>query len=338
MRYITAAAAFSAAFVSPLMAQERGSVAPKVLVVTMFAQEAAPWTENENLTTEIPVLGLSQDYPAVTCNDAGLCMMTTAMGFANAASSVSAVALSPKFDLQQTYVVIAGIAGVDPKDGTLGSAHRAKFAVDADLNHRIDPRETPDDWSDDTIGLGAGAPGEKPKWGSGTEVFALNPALAEFAYETTKDVPLADGEEASSYRTHYAEVAAQGKPFVSLCDTLSSDTYWHGIKIADSKERWVSLLTDDAGDYYTTQMENNATLTALKRADEAGLLDFDRVAVLRTGSNFDRQGTDQTAIASLQAKSGGFPLAAENAYRVAKSYAEAIMSDWNAWKEAPQVD
>lgn len=337
MRLHIVAGTLFAALTTPAVAQNVEKVVPKVLIVTMFDQEAKPWIENENFTVKVEVPGLNPQYPSVDCNDAGLCLMTTAMGFSNAASSVSAVALSQRFDLTQSYIVIAGIAGVDPKDGTLGSAHWAKFAVDADLNHRIDPSETPDDWTDDTIGLGAAVPGEKPKWGSGTEVFALNPDLVDFAYKVTKDVPLMDGDIASAYRAHYDQEPAQGLPIVSICDTLSSDTYWHGVKIAESKEKWVAMLTDGDADYCTTQMEDNATLTSLKRASEAGLLDFNRVALLRTGSNFDRQGRDQTAIESLKAQSGGFPLATENAYRVAKAYTDVILSDWSAWEAAPQV-
>ena len=70
--------------------------------------------------------GLSKAFPDVRCDAAGLCLMTTAMGFANAATSVSA-ALSDAFDLRHTYFLIAGIAGVDPNDGTLGGAYWARY-------------------------------------------------------------------------------------------------------------------------------------------------------------------------------------------------------------------
>lgn len=338
MRLSIAASTFCVMLATPGLAQEPGKIVPKVLVITMFDQEAKPWLEHETFTIKKDIPGLNPDYPSVACTKAGLCLMTTAMGFANAASSVSAVALSQEFDLRATYIVIAGIGGVDPKDGTLGSAHWAKYAVDADLNHRIDPSELPEDWVDDTLGLGAERPGERPKWGAGTEVFSLNSKLVDFAYDVSKDVALMDGDEAAAYRAHYAQSAAQGKPMVSICDTLSSDVYWHGVKIAEAKEKWVAMLTDGEGDYCTTQMEDNATLTALKRASESELLDFNRIVLLRTGSNFDRQGEDQEAIESLKAKSGGFPLATENAYRVAKAYIDVILSDWSEWKDAPQVE
>jgi purine nucleoside permease len=103
-------------------------------------------------------------------------------------------------------------------------------------------------------------------------------------------------------------------------------------------EKWVELLTDGKATYCTSQMEDNATLTALKRASEAGKLDFDRIALLRTASNFDRQGEDQTALESLKSESGGFKLATTNAYRIGKAYTQTILTGWDKWQEAPQTD
>lgn len=339
MRAVTiAACGLSALFALPATAQDTAKISPKVMVITMFGQEAKPWIEGEKFTTQIKLAGLNPEYPNVDCTAEGLCHMTTAMGFSNAASSVAAMALSDKFDLSKTYFLIAGIAGVDPKHGTLGSAHWAKYAIDGDLNHRIDQREIPSDWQTGSFSLGAQNPTEKAKWSAGTEVYALNAKLTDYAYNATKDVDLLDGDGAKTYRKHYKDAAAIGAPLVSICDTVSSDTYWHGIKIAESMENWVKLLTDGKGTYCTSQMEDNASLTALKRASEAGLLDFDRIAVLRTASNFDRQGFDQTALESLKSESSGFKLATTNAYRVGKTYADGILSSWDKWQAAPQTD
>ncbi len=322
----------------PVQAQDGAKIAPKVMVITMFGQEAKPWIEGEKFTQQIKLAGLNPEYPNVDCTDEGLCHMTTAMGFANAASSVTAMALSEKFDLSKTYFLIAGIAGVDPKHGTLGSAHWAKFAVDADLNHRIDRSELPDNWETGSFALGADSPSEKAKWSAGTEVYALNAKLTDYAFSVTKDVELLDGDGAKAYRKHYKGDVATGAPVINICDTLSSDSYWHGAKMAESMEKWVKLLTDSKGTYCTSQMEDNATLTALKRASEAGKLDFDRIALLRTASNFDRQGEDQTALESLKSESGGFKLATTNAYRIGKTYTQTILTGWDKWQEAPQTD
>ena len=319
-----------AAALSPAAAQEARD--PKVLVITMFRNEAAPWVEALDLADAVPVQGLSPEFPEVLCDDE-LCLMTTGMGFANAAASVSAVALSDAFDLSDTYVLVAGIAGVDPEHGTLGSAHWARFVVDGDLRHRIDPREVPEGWTTGAVPLGAEKPGAEAGWRAGTEVYELDPALIDAALALTRGVALADGEAAAAYRSAYAEEAARRAPFVSACDTVSGDTYWHGELMARDAEAAVEGLTGGRGTYCTTQMEDNATLTALARAAEAGRLDLSRVAVLRTGSNFDRPAPGQTAAASLAADSGGFGPATTNAFRVGHAFAEAIVEGWDEWAE-----
>lgn len=321
-----------AAAALPAVAAE--TVAPKVMVITMFAGEAKPWLAERKLETKIKVPGFSSEYPEVACNADGLCMMTTAMGFANAASSVSALALGGQFDLKNTYFLIAGIAGVDPADGTLGSAHWARYAIDAGLRHEIDPRQVPADWPNGVVALGAKKPGEKAAWGSGTEVYQLNEALLQKAYSLSKDTVLDDNDAAKTYRAAYAKGQPGSQaPAVSICDTLSTDTYWHGTKIAEGMGDWVSLMTEGKGNYCTTQMEDNATLTALKRAADAGLVDFNRVALLRTASNFDREPASMSANESLSAKSGGFMPATNNAYRVGAKLADAVIGDWEIWQK-----
>ncbi|SER52065.1 Purine nucleoside permease [Tranquillimonas rosea] len=325
------------AAIAPLLlcagaATAQQQVDPKVLVVTMFGGEAAPWLENLDLSQEVTVPGLPEDFPALHCND-DVCVMTTAMGFANAASSLSAVVYGDAVDLTDSYVLIAGIAGVDPEHGTLGSAHWARFVADAGLRHQIDPREVPEDWDTGSIPLGASEPGSDAGWTAGTELFVLNATLANRAAEISKDVELMDSQTAGDYRSAYDQEAAQRAPFVSVCDTVSGDTYWHGEMIAEDVEATMERLSGGEGTYCTTQMEDNATLTALSRGAKAGLVDMSRVVVLRTGSNFDRSAPDQTAAESLAAESGGYGPATENAYRVGNALVEEIVSNWDAWSD-----
>ncbi|WP_211299449.1 purine-nucleoside phosphorylase [Pukyongiella litopenaei] len=316
----------------PLAAMAQDVPAPKVLVITMFGGETKPWLENRSLSQEIAIPGLPESAPALSCDD-DLCVMTTTMGFGNAASSVAAVALSDRVDLRQSYVLIAGIAGVDPEHGTLGSAHWARYAVDGGLRHQIDPREIPQGWDTGALTLGTSEPGAEGGWTAGTEMFALNPDLAQQALKLTEATELADSDRAAEYRAQYTEAAAQAAPAVSLCDTVSADTYWHGRIIAQEMESRVAALTDGKGVYCTSQMEDNATLTALQRAARAGRVDFDRIAVLRTASNFDRQADGQGAADSLGADSGGFGPATENAFRVGNGLAQAIIENWDSWKD-----
>jgi purine nucleoside permease len=90
--------------------------------------------------------GLAKANPDVACSEAGLCVLTTGMGYTNAASSLASLVFGGRFDLTKTYFLIAGIAGVDPAEGTLGSVHWARFAVDAGLLYEIDAQGAPPDW------------------------------------------------------------------------------------------------------------------------------------------------------------------------------------------------
>lgn len=237
----------------------------KVLIISMFAPEAQPWIDKLGLTQEVPVPGLSIDYPNVHCNANDVCQLTTGMGKANAASSVSALIYSGKFDLQRTYFLVAGIAGIDPSQGTLGSAAWARFLVDSDLAWEIDAREIPGNWPNGFIGINTQGPGQKPPLDYKTEVFRVNEALLQKALALSRGVVLDDNATARAYRANYPSAPANQPPSVVQCDTAAGNTYWHGARLGEREAAWVKLLTDGQGTYCTTQQEDNATFEALTR-------------------------------------------------------------------------
>jgi purine nucleoside permease len=309
----------------------------KALVVTMFGPEAEPWVKSFKLEQAITVPGLSPDYPALRCNDDDVCLVTTGMGHANAAASTLAVTLDPRFDLRKTYFFITGIAGIDPTQGTLGTAAWARWLVDVGIAHEIDAREMPRSWKTGYYGILTKGPGEKPKLEYRTEVARLDEALLQKVLALTKDAPLQDSDSARAYRARYPRAPANQPPRVTQCDTLGGDTWWHGHKLGEHARAWTKLLTDGQGTYCTTQQEDNATYNALERAAAAGKVDLKRLAVLRTGSNFDRPHPGQTAHASLLASTtgatGGFMPATHNLPAVAGIVVRDIVAHWAQWQE-----
>ena len=310
----------------------------KVMVITLFGPEAAPWVARLPLKHSIRVPGLSADYPEVRCTDSGVCLMTTGMGHANAAASTMALALSPQFDLSRTYFVVTGIAGIDPNVGTLGAAAWARYLVDFGLQQEFDAREAPAGWDTGYVGIGAADPATRPKLEYGTEVFQLDEALLQRALALSRGAQLEDNDTAAAYRKQYPQAAAQAAPGVLQCDTLAGDTWWHGARLGVRASNWTRLLTDGKGTYCTTQQEDNATYEALRRGAAAGRLDLHRVAVLRTGANFDRPHPGQTAQESLNAQSGGFPISTANLVRAAWPLVSDIVARWPAWREAVPKD
>lgn len=312
----------------------------KVLTIAMFEVgemtgdnpgEAQFWVEGEKMAGRITVPGMK--FP-VCYNDKGHALMVTEMGFSNAASSVISVGMSGILDLSEAYILIAGIAGVDPAMGTLGSAAWAKYIVNGDLAHEIDSREIPEDWEYPYFHLGDSTPWTSKGWTAGTEVFELNAELAEKAYTLSKDVELLDNDDSKSYRKKYsAGTPGSNPPTVFMGDSLAAGTYWHGKRLSDWARWWTSKWTDGKGNYAMSNMEDSATFTALLRLEKMGLLNTQKVMLLRTASNFDQPYPGQTAQESIAAKSGGFIPSVANAYRVGSAVTSQIIANWNKWKQ-----
>ncbi|WP_246490907.1 purine-nucleoside phosphorylase [Chitinivorax tropicus] len=305
----------------------------KAMVISMFAPESEPWVKKMNLTEEIRVPGLSPDYPVVRCNASDVCNVVTGMGHANAAATMMALIQSGKFDLSKTYFLIAGIAGIDPNQGTLGSAAWARFMVDYGIAWEIDAREMPKDWEYGYFGIFTKGPNEKPKPDYRTEVFELNTALMQKALELSKNVKLDDSNEAKAFRAKYPSAPANQPPKVIQCDTATSGTWFAGNVLGKRAQDWVKLMTDGKGTYCTTQQEDNATFEVLKRGATMGRLDINRVAVLRTGADFDRPYPGQSDVEGLveYAAQGGFEPARWNLYHAGSPLINDIVANWSSW-------
>jgi purine nucleoside permease len=259
--------------------------------------------------------------------------MTTGMGHANAASSTMALVFSKQFDLQKTYFLVAGIAGIDPSRGTLGSAAWAKYLVEFGAQWEMDSREKPSDWPSGFVAVGSKTPDALPTIENQTEVFELNSDLADAGFALSRDIALADSVEAKATRANFTYAPANQPPLVLQCDTLSDDTWWAGDLIGERARTWMKQITHGKGTYCTSQQEDNATFEALKRAADADRLDIRRVAVLRSGSDFDRPYKGQSASESLFSfqSAGGFAPAIENVYRAGYPLTTNIVDHWSAW-------
>jgi purine nucleoside permease len=309
--------------------------AVKVLIISMFGPEGKTWLDHLGQTQAITVAGLSPDYPAVHCNRDDICVITTGMGHTNAAASMAALVYSKQFDLRKTYFLISGIAGIDPAQGTLGSAAWARYLVDFGTQWEIDAREIPAGWKSGYLGINTKSGDEKPPLDYRTEVFQLNEALLQKAYLLSRQVTLTDSAEAQTYRAKYANAPANQTPTVIQCDTLAGDTWFSGNALGQRARDWTKLLTDGKGTYCTTQQEDNATFEVIKRAAAAGLADTGRVAALRAGSDFDRPPEGVSNVDNLlnYQSQGGFMPALNNLYLAGSPLVNAITRNWAQWKD-----
>lgn len=320
----------------------------KVVVVTMFEHGALTgdrpgefqfWVERLPLPVEHRFA--AGPYP-LRGNAEGVLGVCIGGGIANAAASVMALGFDPRFDLRRAYWLIAGIAGGDPEDVSLGSAVWARHVVDGDLLYEIDAREIPAAWPYGLIPLGAEAPAEDAEdiatgWTIDNVHFALNAELAEWALALTRADALPDSDVLRAGRVAYVGYPrALAPPTVMLGDTLSASTYWHGALLNAWANDWVRLYGGAEAEFVTTNMEDSGTLTALSRLADLGKADLARVLVLRTVSNFSMPppGKDAAWSATAEYPGQGRP-GLEAAFQVGSVVVRELVAGWAGHRRQP---
>ena len=317
----------------------------KVVVIAMFEQGADTgdvpgeyqyWVEREHLSTVLP---FPQGYHDLRINNDGVLGVVTGVGTARAAATIMALGNDPRFDLTHAYFLVAGIAGIDPQIGSLGSAVWSDYIVDGDLAHEIDAREIPKDWTTGFVPLGKSTPFEQPRaarFGDDGNVYHLNTTLVDWAFNLTKDTELPDTPDIKARRMEYDTAnpasPAHRPPVVLRGDNLSASTFWHGKLMSQWARDWVKYMTDGKGTYAVCGMEDTGTLQSLTWLARAHKLDINRVLVLRTASNFDQQRTGLTAAQSLAetkvSKYSAYIPALESAYRVGHIVVDNLVANW----------
>jgi purine nucleoside permease len=325
-------------------------IRPKVVVVAMFERGAdtgdAPgefqfWVEREKLDRVIPFPAGHRDVR--TNADGSVLGIVTGMGNSNAAASIMALGLDPRFDLRRSYWLVAGIAGIDPADASVGSAVWTDFVVEGDLGQEIDAREIPADWKTGYIPLRKKKPYQlplQPAEERADNCYQLNPGLLQWAYQLTKDTPLADTDSIRGFRARYTDSPkALQPPSVLVGSNLASSTYWHGKLLNAWANDWVGYYTEGRGQYVTTAMEDTGTLRSLTNLTRAGRADANRVLVLRTASNFDMQPPGVTAPQSLSGENIGhysaFMPSLEAAHAVGSRVVHALVAGWDRYETTP---
>ncbi|MGO4893466.1 cupin domain-containing protein [Flavobacterium sp. W21_SRS_FM6] len=319
----------------------------KVVVVNMFeigedqgdkAGEFQLWKAGQKLDTCVP---FPASYHDICLNPkTGVLGIVTGMGTARAASAIMALGLDPRFDLTKSYWLVVGIAGVDPHDASIGSAVWANYLVDGDLAHEVDARDMPADWQtgyfplfqeqklDTTTDFDASTYQDSPNG----EVYQLNQALSNWAFELTKDVTLSDYPAMEALRAKYINYPnAQKPPFVLQGDQLAAATFWHGKHLTEWANDWVRYWTKGQGNFVTSGMEDTGSYQAITYLDNAKKADKSRFMVLRTASNYSMPPDSMTALDNLIAEGKGYvgmQSSLESAYAVGSVVVDNIVANW----------
>jgi purine nucleoside permease len=324
---------------------ESAKIEVRVVVVANFENgadfgdqpgEYQDWVEREHLSETVPVRGAPD---VVRRNKAGLYGLVLRHGVTDLAAFV----LDPRFDLRKTYWLFTGISGVDPRVASVGSAAWARWVVNGDELREIDDRTIPAGWPYGLWPIGASKPNELPldpnHFGSATVedlsmAYSLNQGLARWAFNMTKGVKLGDAEVVRDRRQEWVGFPqAQRPPFVLMGETLGSVRYWHGEPRTRWAEDWVNTWTQGKGVFVMTNMESQTYQAAIRVFAKQGLVDPDRVMVLRTASNFSEPPPGVPVTASIGDEEAGQALAYDSNQRVGAPVIHELMDHWDLYRD-----
>jgi len=315
----------------------------KVVIVTTFEPgedtgdmpgEFQDWVEREPLKGTLPFPGGVHPIRFNATHD--VLGIVTGMTLVNATSSIMALGVDPRFDLTHAYWLVDGIAGVDPALGTVGTAAWANYAI-GDVGRAIDSREAPAAWPYGVFAVGAVAPDTYPAHVSVDNCYALNRGLTRWAYDLTRGLKLPDNATMVANRALWQPVAtkyplASQPPGVIIGDSYAGDTYWHGEVLTKAAENWVKIWTHGKGVFAMTNMEDSGIAEALTRLDRMHRADYQRLMVLRVGSNFSQQAPGRTAVESVTTpylKSTAFDIS----WLVGSTVVHEIQKNWKQYEE-----
>ena len=245
------------------------------------------------------------------------------------------MARSPLFDFTTTYFIVAGTGGVNPEVASICSIIFARYTISVSLQYELSSKDIPGNFTGGYIPQGAYTPQEYPTSIYGTEVFEYNQDLQNWAATAAKAVALNDSAAAVAYRANYASdsryAPGAAPPAVYECDVATSDTYWSGTSLAEGFGDYVHLVTNGSGKYCSSEQETTATSEALLRAAKDKLVDFSRLLVMMSASDFDRPYEGEAATTNLfWADQGALDPAVANLYLVGVSLVKTILSEWDS--------
>ena len=324
-------------------------VRPKVVVVAYFEVgkdtgdrpgELQYWVERDHLDRVIAVPGMSRPVHA----NADGSEIAVAVGPGNVLPGVNLMALgqSAQFDLSKSYWLIQGIAGIAPQDGAVGSAVWTDFVVNGDLAKEVDAREIPKDWPDGFVSLD-GVTSSDPKgtlleedvrtWTGDAaranvrgNVVRMNQQLMRWAYELTRGMQLPEDAAMKALRAKY--VVAKEGPKVMVGANLTTEVFWHGVRMDKWAHRWVGFETDGVAKLKTTAMNDSGSMLALRALTQMGRADWNRALLLRTASNYDMQWDGATAAESLAGEKHGQYTGYLPALNAAYTVGHRVVAEW----------
>ena len=204
----------------------------------------------------------------------GVALYVTGMGKVNAGLSLQAVLSDDRFDFSDAYLMGIGCSGSAYEATVMGDVFVVTAAVDFDLGHRVDIRDTSDGSGDTWY--------QDASYNSSSYKF-LNKELTDKVYNLVKDIPIDTTEKTRSYMAKAFDNAswATRDPQVLRATTISSDSYWKGTYMHQDAIR-ATAAYDCPDPYLVSEMEDVALAVV---AERMGMLD--RLIIIRNSVNMD---------------------------------------------------
>ena len=122
-------------------------------------------------------------------------------------------------------------------------------------------------------------------------------------------------------------------PTILACDVLTSDNYFTGHVLNDYFSSYSQLITNSSANYCSSAQEENATLESFIRVAKNGLIDYERIVILRTISNFVAKPKD-LSIDPIEFfneyPKGGIQHALDNLYIGGWPFVEDVVNNWDS--------
>jgi purine nucleoside permease len=290
------------------------------------------WVEREHLDQTVSIRGATRP---IRHNAQGL--------YGLLLDNITPFVLDPKYDFSKTYWLFTGISGVDPRVASVGSAAWARWVINGDEMREIDDREIPAGWPYGLFAIGAQRPNTLPtdpnSFGAAESAdelgmaYSLNQDLARWAFNLTRNVVIPDSPALQEQRKAWDGFPnAQRPPFVLMGETLGSVRYWHGKGRSQWARDWVKLWTKGQGVFVMTNMESQSAARTMQTFAKLGMVDGNRVMVLRTASNPSGPPPGVDPLSSIGDEAPGQVAAYEANYRVGAPVVHEIIAHWNEYE------
>ena len=340
----------------PSLRQANANAAPiavRVIVVANFEPgedigdapgEFQFWAEREHLDEVVPIKGALRPLRRNKDGLYGIVWGNTTKLLDGPSEGLMALVLDPRFDFRKTYWFFTGTSGVDPRVASVGSAAWSRWVISGDTLREFDDRQIPGGWPYGLYAIGASKPNELPNNPNSyagmisaetlSVAYDLNQGLARWAFSLSKDVQIPDTLQLREARKLWKGFPnAQRPPFVLMGETLGSTRYWHGSMRTQWAEDWVKLWTGRKGVFTMTNMESQRMASTMNVLAKNGLVDLNRVMVLRTASNTCEPPPGLAPTSTMGDEAPGQITAFEANYRVGIPVVRELLRNWDKYED-----